>query len=113
VGNVLGNVQAAGRRSDFSAASLRVRDNVGMTASVNVQAGGATAGGFSPTESYGGGTAIMGVSQDTLIAVPAPEPGLHPPPDSSLFVSEGLTAGFAVAAVYVVSRAVGDTFKGS
>ena len=82
-----------------------------MTASVNVQAGGAVAGGFSPTEVIGAGTAVMGFAQDTITVVPAPEPGLHPPPDSSLFVFEGLTAGFAVAAVYVVGRAVGDTFK--
>jgi len=88
-----------------------MRDNGKMTASVNVEAGGATAGGFSPTAVIGAGTAIMGVAQNTIIAVPAPEPGLHPPPDSNLFVVEGLTAGFAVAAVYVVGRAVGDTLK--
>ncbi|MDF2751892.1 MAG: hypothetical protein K0S82_274 [Gaiellaceae bacterium] len=83
-------------------------DNVDMTASVSVQAGGGTAGGFSPTGVIGGGTAIMGVSHDTVVSVPAPESGLHPPPGLK---PVGLTAGFAVAAVYVVTRAIGDTFK--
>jgi hypothetical protein len=86
-------------------------DNDDMVAAVPVPPGGAIAGGYSPTEVIGVGSAMMGVPQVTAISVPHPEPGLHPPPDSSLLVFEGLMAGIAIGAIYVFSRAVGETFK--
>jgi hypothetical protein len=91
----------------------REHDTVGVARVIDkVTPGGAIAGGFAPTEIiHGGGTAMMGVANETAVGVPAPEPALHPPADHHFMLLEGIVFGISVGGVYVFSRTVYEVTK--
>lgn len=78
------------------------------SAIVEVEPGGATAGGFAPKEVIGVGTAAMGVANQTVIEVPPHDSAMHmhPPPDHHFILFEGIVFGLSIGAIYVVCRAV-------